>query len=326
MKDVVCFGSALIDAFVDTGTQILMHSSRDAIQIPFGEKLLVKNIAFAVGGGGTNAAVSLARLGCRTSFVGKVGKGHNSQRVISLLKNEGVDISCVCRKNCRTGYSIILDCKNRDRIILTFRGGNDTISYAELRPAKLRAKWFYLSSMVGKSFACLGQLSVHAKLQGSDVLFNPSSYLARRGKAFLGNILSASSILVMNKEEAGLLVGNGQVPRQLQKLYQVCKGITIITDGRQGVHVYNGEEVFTGIPRRNKAVETTGAGDAFASTFLGALIKKKDIEFAIRAGMANAGSVVEHIGAKEGLLRWRTLLGRIDAEHASITKKRLVPI
>ena len=324
MKDVVCFGSALIDAFVDPGTQA--YSSANEIRIPFGEKLLVKNITFAVGGGGTNAAVSLGRIGCRAGFVGKVGRGYNSQRVISMLKNEGVDISCICRKNCRTGYSLILDFKKKDRIILTFRGGNDTISYADLRPSKLKAKWFYLSSMVGKSFACLEQLSSHAKLQGSDVLFNPSSYLARRGKAFLGNILAASSILVMNKEEAGLLVGNGQLPRQLQKLYQLCRGIAIITDGRKGAYVYDGEEFFTGIPRKNKAVETTGAGDAFASAFLGALIKKEDVEFAIRAGMANAGSVVEHIGAKEGLLHWRTLLDRIDAERAHIIKKRLAPI
>jgi len=282
----------------------------------------VKNIAFAVGGGGTNAAVSLGRIGCRAGFVGKVGRGYNSQRVISMLKNEGVDISCICRKNCRTGYSLILDFKKKDRIILTFRGGNDTISYADLRPSKLKAKWFYLSSMVGKSFACLEQLSSHAKLQGSDVLFNPSSYLARRGKAFLGNILAASSILVMNKEEAGLLVGNGQLPRQLQKLYQLCRGIAIITDGRKGAYVYDGEEFFTGIPRKNNAVETTGAGDAFASSFLAGMIKKNSIEFAIKLGIINSESVISHHGAKTKLLRWNEALSMLKKSPVTVTKKK----
>ena len=52
----------------------------------------------------------------------------------------------------------------------------------------------------------------------------------------------------------------------------------------------------------NKGVNTTGAGDAFGSGFVAGLMAKNDINFALRLAAANATSVVEHIGAQEGIL------------------------
>ena len=58
---------------------------------------------------------------------------------------------------------------------------------------------------------------------------------------------------------------------------------------------------------KTEVVDRTGAGDAFGSGFVSALAKGAGVEQAIRAGSANATSVVEYVGAKKGILRLKDL-------------------
>jgi len=80
--------------------------------------------------------------------------------------------------------------------------------------------------------------------------------------------------------------------------------ITVLTDGPGGAYVYDGEKVLWGgmYPDPSKPVDRTGAGDSFASTFTSALVLGKSIEEALQWGPINSMSVVQHIGAQEGLL------------------------
>jgi len=65
-------------------------------------------------------------------------------------------------------------------------------------------------------------------------------------------------------------------------------------------------------------VETTGAGDSFSSAFLAGIIIKKDIDFALSLGQANAESVIQHIGAKNRLLRLNEALRKINDQQYKI--------
>jgi len=76
----------------------------------------------------------------------------------------------------------------------------------------------------------------------------------------------------------------------------------VITDGKKGAHAYNGINTYKITPGKQKIVETTGAGDAFASGVTAGLIIKKDLEYALKLGQAEAENVIMHIGAKENLL------------------------
>ena len=67
-----------------------------------------------------------------------------------------------------------------------------------------------------------------------------------------------------------------------------------------------------------KVVETTGAGDAFASSFLSGLIKKNDIKFALQLASANAESVISHHGAKNKLLTSKEALASMRKNPAKI--------
>jgi ribokinase len=321
MYDVITVGSATVDALVQTEFSEMIHDkkNKECIAYPVGAKILMKELILTVGGGGTNTAVSLARLGHKVAFLGKIGSKYNSGRVIQQLKKEKVDTSLIIRSKIgRTGYSIVLDSKKHDRTILNFRGSNNDIGFNEINLKKLKAKWFYFSSLIGKSYKTLEKLASYAEKNNIKIAFNASSYLAKKGKKYLKNILNKTNILVLNKEEAQLIVEKNSINNLLKKLNKLGPNIVAITEGRKGVYVIHDGIIYTGTPTNIKVIETTGAGDAFASAFLCGIIRKNNIEFAMKMGMANAESVIQHHGAKEKLLTYNGAL--------NIMKKRPIKI
>src|SRR3989338_4037493 len=135
MYDVITVGSATVDVFARTEFYRMLKcgDKQTCIAYPVGSKILIEELNVTVGGGGTNAAVALKRLGHKVAFIGKIGLGQNSRRIINNLKDEKVDISLVVRlKQARAGYSIILDSKNHDRTILVFKGSNNDLRSNEI--------------------------------------------------------------------------------------------------------------------------------------------------------------------------------------------------
>jgi len=326
MYDVITVGSAIVDAYAKTEfSKIIKRRGRGAlIAYPCGSKILVQDLILSVGGGGTNSAVALSRLGHKVAFLGKLGAKGNALRVMSDLKKEKVDTSLVIQsKRGRTGYSIILDSKGHDRTILVFRGSNNDLNYNEIRIKKMRTRWFYFSAMMGKSFKTLEKLSEHAARNNIKIVFVLSSYLAEKGVRYLRDIIKTAYILVLNKEEACVLVGNCTTKNLLKRLQKLGPEIIAITDGIKGVNILHNNYLYYGKSHKIKIVETTGAGDAFASSFLSGIIRKNDVEFAMKLGMTNAESVIQHHGTKSKLLSYREALGIMNKKPIRVTKSKL---
>ncbi|MDP6648198.1 MAG: carbohydrate kinase family protein [Candidatus Woesearchaeota archaeon] len=326
MYDVITVGSATVDVFAKTEFSELLRgvNREECIAYPVGSKILIDELIITSGGGGTNTAVSLSRLGHKVAFLGKIGSQENSHRVRLELRKENIDMSLVVRsKNSRTGYSIILDSIKHDRTILTFRGSNDDLRYNEINLKKLKTKWFMFTSMIGNSFKTLEKLASYAVRNKIKLAFVLSSYLARKGVRNLRGLLRKVDILILNKDEASILLGKYKIEKLLKKLCSLGPRIVAITDGGKGVYVYDSDYLYFAKPNKIKVVETTGAGDAFASSFLSGIIRKKDIQFAIRLGMTNAESVIKHHGAKNDLLRYKEALKVMKREKFRIHKKKI---
>ncbi len=312
MYDVITVGSATVDVFASTEfNRLIKKKKEDFIAYPLGSKILIKELNFTIGGGGTNTAVALSKLGHKVAYIGKIGSAENSKRVVDTLRKEGVDTSLiVSSKKSRTGYSIILDSKNHDRTILAFKGSNNDLRFSEVDLKKIKTKWFYFSAMLDESFKTLEKIADFAEENGIKICFNASTYLAKKGKLFLKNILKRTDILVLNKEEAGYMSGKEGVIDVFKSLSQMGVKIIVITDGRNEGYCYDGNYVYSFMPHKKiNIVETTGAGDAFAASFLSGIIKKNDVKFALQLGVVNSESVIQHHGAKEKLLSYNEALG-----------------
>jgi ribokinase len=328
MYDVITIGSNTIDVFVYTDkTKSFYIKTLDDeehyIAYPVGSKLLIDQLDFFTGGGGTNTAVCLSRLQLKTGYLGKVGKDIQSQSILEVLKKEKVDFLGFKDdyKDNKTGYSVILDSLEKKRTVLTHKGINDYLFYDEIDLKKLNAGWFCMTSMMGESFMTLERLSQYARENSIKILFNASNYLCKKGVDFLDKIIKNTTVIVLNDEEANILIGRKKKVNQLRSLKELGPDIAIITDGERPVHCMDGEgNHFVLYPPKVKVVETTGAGDAFAASFLAGLIKDGSIKYALKLASINSRSVLQYRGAKEKLLTYDEAKKKMSRTKIKIEK------
>jgi len=328
MYNVITVGSATMDAFAMTemAEAISIKNPKEEevfISYPTGSKILINDLNFFTGGGGTNAAVSLARLGLKTAYLGNLGKDKNGDLIKQLLKKEKIDFIGTTDKE-KTGYSVVLDSMETDRTILTYKGSNDNLKFSKIDKKKLKSKWFYFSSMTGESFKTLERLAEYAEKHKTKILFNPSNYLAEKGYNYLHKVLKRADILVLNDQESRLLVKEENVKDRSRILASFGPKYVIITNGQKDVYALHNGIIYIMTPTKLKNIkETTGAGDAFASTFLAGIIKKKHVEFCLKLALINSQSVIKCLGAKNDLLNYNEALKHMKKAKIKVVKRRI---
>ena len=292
--DVVSFGSAVVDFFVDTD----IAERGKFIAYPVGAKILIKDMRFDIGGGGTNTAVAFSRLGLKTGYICKVGDDDAGREILDLLRKEKISFLGKQEENSESGRSIILDSKENNRTILTYKGVNDNVTINDLK--KIKTRWLYLSSMLGQSFETQKKLVSILKRKGTKIAFNPSFYLIKRKN--LSSLLRLTDVLILNKQEAKMLVKGKDL---LLGLHKLGPRVVVITDKNKLIYCFDGEKKYYLKPNKIKVVERTGAGDAFASGFVAGQIVGKSIPISLKLGLRESESVIRHFGAKNNLLRMK---------------------
>ncbi len=308
--DVISVGSASIDVFIGSKSKDIemqkIHAHED-VCMPIGAKILLGKLYADVGGAGVNSSISFSRLGFKTGLLSKLGKDMHAEIILHRLKKEKVDFLGKIEKG-QTGHSVILTGLKGNRTILTFKGANDNLTKKAFSWKKLKTKWFYFGTLLNKSWKTQCELAKYAKKNKIKILYNPSLYIAEKGKKFLKPVLDACSILILNKEEAQALTRKkAGIPTLLKELQKIIP-IAVITDGAKGAYAYNGIQTCSITPKQVKVVEPTGAGDAFASGFLAAIMLNKDIQTALQWGAAQANSVIQHYGATNKLLTRKEIM------------------
>ncbi|MDY6982392.1 MAG: carbohydrate kinase family protein [Pseudomonadota bacterium] len=315
--DVITIGSATVDYFADTDSELIRIDTRltseALLAYPLGGKILIKELVTTTGGGGTNTAASFKRLGFDTAFLGRLGDDVLGDVVLKKLGDEGVPF--IGTRRGQTGVSFVLNSIRDDRTILTHKGCNNEMEKADV-PA-FDSRWVYLSSMLERSWDTVVELldtrSCRLDSRTCKLAFNPSTYQAAMGYDRLRVVTDQAALLVMNREEACMLLGID--PRRrvtthqlIGTLAKVPGQIVAITDGDNGAWICADERVLSAQPLPGiRVMETTGAGDAFASTLTACHIRGLELGQALHCAMTNAESVLQHKGAKEKLLAWDEL-------------------
>lgn len=317
--DVLCVGSATVDTF------LTIDQSFSSLKL--GDKALVKSVNKRSGGGATNSASALAKLGLKVKTATKVGNDDDGNFILRELKAEGIENVCRNRSKQQTDLAtIISSTKERDRIIMVHKGASTDLLTKDLSVSKLDCSWIYLATLAGKSQRTAFEIAQIAKRKKIKLLFNPSLYLAQKGKKHLSAILQNSSVLVLNKEEAQALLksSSSRFEFLLRELQKQGPRVVIVTDGKRGFCALQGNIMYslTKTPTV-KIVHTAGAGDAFTAGFLAGLIKGYHFDDAMRLGQVNASSVIQHVGAKVGQLNEKEAKMMMKKYKIKITKKKI---
>ncbi len=325
MHDFIAIGDIVSDAFIklkDAHIHSDVNHEHQTITMAFGDKIPYHSVeVIPAVGNSANAAVSAARLGLSSALVTHVGSDLNGGEALMRLKEEDVSTEYVTiERGKKTNYHYVLWYGN-DRTILVKHE-----EFAYKLPELKVPKWLYLSSLGETTLAYHDEIATYLKRNPEVKLaFQPGTFQLKLGFEKLGEIYKRSNILFCNVEEAERILGIDTLGTNelLKRLQQMGPKIVVITDGPKGAFAYDGVNIYQQLPYPDPKppYERTGAGDAFASTTVAALVLGKDLSTALSWGAVNSMSVVQEVGAQKGLLSIEKIEEYLKSAPADFTKK-----
>ncbi len=321
--DLLAIGDITTDTFIrlkDAEVTCDIDSVNCRISMRWGDKIPYEFATELAGvGNAANAAVSAARLGLHSGLLTWTGEDKDGNDNVTVLKKEGVDTSYVTQTpGIPSNHDYVLWYGNERSILIK----HSTFPYSV--PENLTApRYLYLSSLGDPSGKTHNEIA--AWVEGhpeTKLMFQPGQEIAM-GKELLSNVYTVAYLSACNKEEAEKILGfkeSQDIKVLLSGMAALGPKIVLITDGLNGAYAFDGERTLRVplYPDTRSPYERTGAGDAFASSVAVALTLGKPLDEALLWGPINSMSVVQAIGAQEGLLtreQLETYLHNAPAEY-----------
>ncbi len=318
--DVITIGGATEDITFYTCEGVLIDNKKDVLRqrllaFEYGAKIQVDKAYSTFGGGATNAAVCLSRLGLNVASLVAIGDDGRGELIERNLKKYGVDISLAQKvKGIESGFSFLLVGQSNEHIVFSNRAANTKLQITEEDLENLKyANWIYITSLSGKWRDVLKNIFL---VQGIKIAWNPGHIQLHLGVRAISKYFEKTKVLIVNKDEATELVlsdeqyknKNLKFLNNIKNLLTIIKGwgpeIVVITNGKYGADAYDGRKFYhQDILQEKKREDTTGVGDAFGSTFIAGLeLYNGNIKKAMQLSVKNTASVIGQQGAQNGLL------------------------
>ena len=315
--DVYGIGNALVDTEYEVDDAFLDHAKlRKGIMTLIEEderKELIRlledeheHLAVKRAGGGSaaNTMVIVSQLGSHAFYSCKVVADSAGDFFVKDLSRSGVDTNLSDdREQGATGQCISMVTPDAERTMTTSLGITNFLSCDELSPDALKSssylyiEGYLVSSTTGFQAALEAQeIASEAGNLISLTLSDPA--IVENFKASYDQLLRRGvDLLFCNHDEARLLTGANSVEDCVLALKKICKTF-VITCGKAGSVAFDGQNLTTGTGVTTKAVDTTGAGDIFAGTFLHCLCLGLGFSEANELANKFASKLVSRFGAR----------------------------
>ncbi len=312
--DVISIGDIVTDVFIKLIDNIEHEYSNEHgrwLALPFGTKIPYDTAqTIKAVGNASNAAVAFARLGLNSAFATNVGEDQLGRDMISELHKNKVDTRFVRVNPDKVSNMHYVLRHQVERTILIRHEAYD-YHWPHLRPDEVPS-WIYLSSVSQHALAYQEQIAEWLKDNPQvKMAFQPGTFQMEAGVERLRSLYQQSEVLIVNREEAVAITGGDwhNFHDLLNRMHDLGAKIAVITDGPNGAVASDGISAYRMplYPDPAPPVDRTGAGDAFASTFVAALIKGNNIAGALQWAPINSMSVLQKVGAQEGLLSEKEL-------------------
>lgn len=319
MKKIICVGSVTKDIFFPTDEAVVLDTPEDItsqrkLAFELGAKYHIKKRHETLGGCAANVACGLAKLGEQVGCYAAIGQDEIGNWIAKKLEAQNVDIKKLATINKTVSdLSTIVVAENfGDRVIFSSHGASQFFKIE--REMLAEASWLFVCDLSGDWSENLNFIFAQAKEKQIKTAFNPRQQMLHENVQKVVDFLKICEILFVNKDEAIEIVKNaGDFEKKqegnlndeiflLKKMNSFGVKISVLTDGERGAWVFDGKNVWHAEALLEKAKDTTGAGDAFASGFLGAYLRGGEIVEALKWGIANSSSVVKQYGGTSGLL------------------------
>ncbi len=291
----------LADLNLSKGTMLLIDSDK---QNEIVEHTKGRDIIYSCGGSCPNTMVTLSSLGVKTILAGSIGDDDLGREYRLRLKESNVVDQLVTKKESVTGTSIILLTNDKERTMNTYLGANRLFTPEDVvEESALQADLFYFTGYMwdtdNQKKSVLKTLKLF-KDKGKKIAFDVADPFAvgRYRQTFQELIADYCDIVFANSEEARYLMDNYDPYECCRSLGKLCP-IAIVKNGKKGSFISN-NRVITQIPSYGTSipVDTTGAGDTYASGFLYGYLTGRDLVSSCNIASYLAGEIIARIGAQ----------------------------
>lgn len=314
LYDIYGIGNALVDSEfrvddrelaslnVEKGTMTLIDADRRAELLRGLGELPGKR---ASGGSAANSMIAAAQMGSRCFYSCKVAPDELGEFYLRDLR------ACAVESNEHhsdpdghsTGTCLVLITPDAERSMSTYLGATADISTAELvLDALVKSKYFYIegylaASPTGRKAATVARQA--ARDAGVKIALTLSDVnMIRFCRDGLNELWSDGvDLLFSNEEEAKLMFGVDDVRNVVEPLQQRTKSF-VITRGKDGALVWDGQRLVEVAAAPVKPLDTNGAGDMFAGAVLSCLTRGLNLVAAAKLGTLAAGELIQHFGPR----------------------------
>ena len=267
-------------------------------------KKLLENLKIeetVAGGSVANSIVSLAQLGNKVGFIGKISDDELGSKYEEGLHLEKVKYFYSKKKEkVPTGTCLILITPDSERTMVTFLGTAGKINDSDIDINAIKeSEILFLEGYLWdegepkKAFEKAINYSNKVAMSLSDLFC-----VERHKKQFLNLVKTKLDITFANEQEIMSLIDTTKIEDVIEFSKKIKK-LIVITRGEKGALAIKNDQVIECSARKNlKVTDLTGAGDLFAGGFLDGFIKSKSIEESLEKGTELSSKIIQIIGAR----------------------------
>ncbi len=320
LYDIYGIGAALVDteievedSFLDScniekGVITLVDEARQHELMDMLKDHLVASKK-ASGGSAANSIIAASYFGSNNYYSCKVAADDNGAFYMQDLKDAGVASEFEAQKQDGiTGKCLVMISPDAERTMNTFLGISETVSVAELNEEAIKnSQWVYLegylvTSETGRAAAIKAREVAEANNVKTSISLSDPGMVEFFGDGLKEMIGGGVDLLFCNEDEAKGFGGSDNLDDAIESLKSVAKTFAI-TLGSEGALLFDGESVINVAPNKVDAIDTNGAGDAFAGAFLHGLAQGYGFAKAGKLASLTSAKVVSQFGprlSKEG--------------------------
>lgn len=312
--NVYGLGNALVDMEFEVETNYLQKANIEKGLMTLVDEARQTEIVNALhgiphkrscGGSAANTMIAISQFGGKSFYSCKVANDETGNFYFNDLKANGVDTNLKAEtlENGISGKCIVLITPDADRTMNSFLGITSNFSMKEVVLDEIKnSEWLYLegylvASPTGKA-ACVEARKfaesngVKTALTFSDV--NMVKFFGEGLKEMIGNKVD---LLFCNESEALAFTGKKSIEESIEDLKKVANTFAV-TLGPKGALVYDGKKEIHVVTMPVEAIDTNGAGDLFAGTFMYGITNGLNYAESAKLGCLASSTLVTQFGAR----------------------------
>lgn len=327
--DLFAIGNALIDQEFKVSNEFLTQQAlqKGTMQLTDGEtqaalyQQLQDSQSYkgqASGGSAANTTVAFSALG-GTAFYGcRVGNDELGSIYLNGLNDAGIKTAKQSISEGVTGTCMVLISPDSERTMHTFLGITAELSAEQIDFEPLKtAKWIYIEGYLSTSDTArvaVKQARELAKQHGVKIALSLSDpAMVQYARSGLEELLDDGvDLLFCNEQEALMFTNTDNLDAAIEAL-KVNNQHIVITQGANGAMIIDPSKQFHVAGRQVEAVDTNGAGDAFAGAFLYAINGGLSLEAAAQLAILISSEVVAQFGPRLSVENYAKLFEQFKA-------------